>query len=358
MRTLKAYSLFSRGGSALILFRADGNKEIGTGHVMRCLSIADAFNESGVKAAFVTADNNLKDLIEERGYQCHVLHTDFKDMKSELSILKRQTFFAAADAIVVDSYHADDDYLLSLTREKKTVYIDDYPVKRPVDVIVNYNIYADRDEYAKIMDGSRTLLLLGPEYAPLRREFRDIKPIVIKEWAKDILFLAGGSDPAHAALGFAKELTGHEDGLHYIIVTGAMSDDNSRINAIAGRSGGRIEVRSNVKDMKGLMCSADLAVSAAGSTLYELCACGVPTLCYILADNQRLVAEGFKDKGAMIFAGDLREKESFYADLYREIISLSSDLNIRQACGKKAAELVDGNGAVRLVKKLKEVVFA
>lgn len=355
MRTPKVYLLFSPGGSALILFRADGNKEIGSGHVMRCLSIADALSDMGNRSLFVTADNTMSELIEGRGYPCIVLHTDYKNMDCETGILVRQREFAAVEGIVVDSYYATEGYLKTLSREKKTVYIDDYIKKRPCDAVINYNVFADESSYSGLMEDPSQKFILGPAYAPLRREFADAVPIEIKEKAKRVLFLAGGSDPAHAALHFAKEIINRKDLMEYIIVTGAMSGDHSRINAMAARSGGRLRVLSNVKDMKSLMTSVDLTISAAGSTLYELCACGVPTLCYILADNQRLVAEGFKNKGAMIYAGDLRSDKDFYSDLYDSVMKLADDLPGRRVLSEKARGIVDGNGAKRLAAELKRM---
>ncbi len=296
-------------------------------------------------------------VIEARGYSCQVLHSDYKDMNGELDVLLRLTSFATASGLIIDSYYATNQYLSILSGEKKTAYIDDYPVNRPVNAIINYNIYADKSEYSNGIGSPGQKLILGPGFAPLRREFQNLKASEIKDKAKEILFLAGGSDPEHAALNFAGETASHEDSLHYVIVTGAMSGDHQAVKEIADRSAGRIEVRNNVTEMRELMCASDMAVSAAGSTLYELCACHVPVINYVLADNQRLVAEGFADKGAMIFAGDVRKDTSFYSRLYTLIKELSSDKEKRTQLSQKAGELVDGSGAKRLIQELNGVLF-
>ncbi len=336
----------------MIIFRADGNKEIGTGHIMRCLSVADALSVIGRKSVFVTADSSLKDLIESRGYECFVLHTDYQKTEEELSILLRQNFFALADGIVVDSYFVTDGYLKILSAEKKTAYIDDYLAVRPVNVLINYNIFASKKEYADGINVSGQTMLLGPAYAPLRREFMGIVPKEVPANAKKILFLAGGSDPVHAALSFAREVLSHSDDRTYTIVTGAMSGDKEAINKLSDESGGRIRHLSNVTDMKSLMCETDIAVSAAGSTLYELCACGVPVINYILADNQRLIAEGFAERKAMIYAGDLRGNKDFFKEIYAMISDLASDRDKRADMSDKARALVDGKGARRLAGEL------
>ena len=135
-------------------------------------------------------------------------------------------------------------------------------------------------------------------------------------------------------------------------VVGSLSEDLEAIKDIADDSKGRIEVKHNVCDMKSLMVSSDLAVSAAGSTLYELCACGVPTINYILADNQKLVSESFRDKGVMLSAGDVRDNPLFYENLYSMINDLSKDEKKRRELSERAHCLIDGNGAARLAEAI------
>ena len=340
----------------MILFRADGNKEIGTGHVMRCLSIADALKNLGETSEFVSADANMKALITGRGYVCNILHTDFSDMDKEIDALLRQETFKTAKMIIVDSYYASDNYLYNLSAHKKTAYINDYLTVRPVDVNINYNVFADSEKVSNREEGIKSVEIMGPKYAPLRQEFQDLNAIDIKEDARNILFLAGGSDPLHVALNFANELMNQSDDNHYNIVVGSLSEDLDAIKDIADRSEGRIEVKHNVSDMKSLMTSSDLAVSAAGSTLYELCACGVPTINYILADNQRLVSESFRDKEVMLSAGDVRNNPFFYNNLYSMITDLSKDEKKRRELSKKAHNLIDGNGARRIAVELEEII--
>lgn len=336
----------------MILFRADGNKEIGTGHIMRCLSIADALNSLGETCVFVAADANMKDLINARGYACNILGSDYSNMDLEVNALFRLDSFKSAQMVIVDSYYASDDYLYTLSAHKKTAYINDYLTLRPVAANINYNVFADSDKISNREEGIKSVEIMGPKYAPLRREFQDLKAIEIKEVAGNILFLAGGSDPLHVALNFAKEIMNHLDDNHFNIVVGSLSEDLEAIKDIADDSKGRIEVKHNVCDMKSLMVSSDLAVSAAGSTLYELCACGVPTINYILADNQKLVSESFRDKGVMLSAGDVRDNPLFYENLYSMINDLSKDEKKRRELSERAHCLVDGNGAARLAEAI------
>lgn len=334
----------------MILFRADGNSEIGVGHIMRCLSIADALADRGCKAAFVCAGSNVRELIRSRGFECFVLGTDYRDMEHELDAFRNLPCYGSSDVIVVDSYFTTDDYLKTLKSEKETVFIDDYPNKRPVSALVNYNIYADPGEYKEKIGEPGQKLFAGPAYAPVRKEFQNVKPIGIKDKARKVLFLAGGSDPAGAAVKFAKEVLKHDDDLEFSIVMGRMAQSFDEVSAMAESSNGRINAYRDVQDMAGMMLDSDIAVSASGSTLYELCRCGVPTIDYILADNQRMIAEGFAKAGAMICMGDLQKDETLFAKLYDELTSLADDKDKRMALSEKASKLVDGKGAARLAE--------
>ena len=341
----------------MILFRADGNKKIGSGHLMRCLSIADAMQEIGIKSIFVTADDSMSELLKNRGYENIILHTDYYDMDGELSLFMALKEFGESDGIVVDSYYVTDQYLKTLTDKKKTVYIDDLQIFRPVGAIVNYNIYAEAKEYRGGSKPNDIRLVLGPSFAPLRQMFQNVTPIEIEESVKNILFLAGGSDPEHTALKFVKELQKRPDSFCYTIVIGALCEDYDAIKEIADKSNNRIAVLKNVQNMNEIMMSSDIAISAAGSTLYELCACGIPTINYIIADNQILAAKSFEKSGAMIYGGDLREDFDAYCRLISLLVSLAEDTSLRRSLSETARSFVDGKGAIRLAKELEGIIY-
>ena len=350
----------------MILFRADGNGTIGTGHIMRCLSIADGLKRIGEESAFVCADDCLKDLIESRGYRCEVLGTIFDEMESEIECFLGSEIFRNSNLVVVDSYYVSDRYFESIRREKKTVYIDDLIENAyPVDALINYNIYAEEKKYMALYSNKNTeipVLILGTGYAPLREDFLKTEKKKIEEKPGNILILTGGADPAHIAPKLAEKITGemrnNEDDPVYHFVAGAMSGDYERLKEIESRSNGKIVIHRNVKDMKALMESSDMAVSAAGSTLYELCACGVPTITYVLADNQIRAEKEFVSRGAMHSAGDAREGEIFFERLYGEIMKLESDIVERTRLSEGAIAITDGNGADRTARKLMEFAGA
>lgn len=302
----------------MIVFRADGNSKIGAGHIMRCLSIADAAINMNEDVIFYTAGNEFSEIIENRRITNIVLRTDFMQMESELVLFKCELLKNKPAIVFVDSYFVTRDYLCELldvchSYGGKLVYIDDVVAfDYPCDILINYNIYGpDKEQdYISLYGKKCPTLLLGIDYVPLRKEFSIAETRTAKEKPTDVLVSTGGADTAHIALAITQYVSTADlrdlSNLKYHILIGAMNDDKNEIERIALKCD-NIEVHFNVKDMLSLIKSCDIAVSAAGSTLYELCATQTPTITYILADNQNPGAEGFAKKGLMMCAGDIRD---------------------------------------------------
>ena len=140
----------------MIVFRADGHSNIGLGHVMRNLSIADAFRQVGETCCFIVAEDVLRGLVEERGYETRVLGTSYNRMPEELPLLKPVLKELRPRLVFVDSYFVTEKYLKALHKICSTmgtglVYLDDmlaFPYA--CDVLINYNIFASEDAYKKL----------------------------------------------------------------------------------------------------------------------------------------------------------------------------------------------------------------
>lgn len=340
-----------------IVFRADANRNVGMGHVMRCLSIADSCTAVGCHVKFVTAGHEVETLIKGRGYEVGVLGSDYTDMEGELSSWPQGEH---PDAIFVDSYHATSSYLSNLKQifKSRVVYMDDlHSFPYPVDFLVNYNVYGQEIDYEGIYSHAGIEcpeLLLGPSYAPLRQAFKGLERKIQKPFAGNVLFSTGGADEFHLALHFANAIVNQERDKHtYHILLGALNQDKETIRILADNHG-RIVLHENVSDMKALIQGMDIAVSAAGSTLYEICACGVPLITYVLADNQRPGAEAFGQKGLAVDMGDIREKNGqFHVAAIDKILNavdaLSADYGSRVEMGARMQRMIDGHGADRIV---------
>ncbi len=363
-----------------ILIRADANKAIGMGHIMRTVSIAASFRTAGCNVEFIIADDSVSELISNRGYKAIILNSDYQRMDDELALWPQDIH---ADLIIVDSYYVTVDYLRSLkSRLKATngklVYIDDvYSFPYPVDILIDYNAYATKSIYDKLYEVSeRPQLILGPTYAPLRSMFRDVPKKVQPEDVRNVLISTGGSDELHLALAILQYLhdqLGREDAVKrtescvYHFLIGAMNTDKEALYSLAStQNRDRIMLHENVSDMKSLISSCDLAISAAGSTLYEIAVCGVPLITFSLADNQIHGAEAFERLGLALNVGDLRDPESIDHNsvmsgtlddgavdrILTAVKELSGNYERRVAMSSQMQDMIDGFGADRMVAEI------
>ena len=355
---------------AMIVIRADANPDIGMGHIMRCLSLADAFCNYGHKVIFVLAENAANELVASRGYNSIVLNSDYKHMDEELSKWPD----LHPDILIIDSYFVTFEYLKFVHKKtKRLVYIDDLAAfSYPVDILVNYNAFGPYIDYKTLYKNGNVAepcFILGPNYAPLRVMFRGVEKKVQPKIIKNVLLSTGGSDELHIALNTVRyiltENKGKDGAITYHFLIGLMNKDKEEICKLTeGKKG--IVLHENVKDMKSLICSCDLVVSAAGSTLYEICACGVPLITYVIADNQIPGADAFEKLGVAVNLGDLRvlgshgdglastgALRSDAADLIMSSIEeLSNDFEKRIVVGNRMQEMIDGFGADRIVKDI------
>lgn len=167
------------------------------------------------------------------------------------------------------------------------------------------------------------------------------------------MFSAGGADSERIALRFVKSVVSNRQFCNttFHIVIGSFEPDKEEIENISVAHN-NIVTHSNVRRMSDLMLQCDLAVSAAGSTLYELCACGVPTITYVLSDNQLPDATAFSDLGIMVNAGDDRTDGNLIENINDAILGLISNIAIRKLMQSKGMSFVDGNGAKRIVQEI------
>lgn len=325
----------------MIFVRADANEHIGTGHVMRCKSIAEALAERGAEVIFVTADHRGDSLLG--GFPSLCLDSDFRNMNQELPKLEELIRINKPSLILIDSYSVTEKYFIELHRLVHTAYMDDLNAGFwNVDCLINYNIVATLYDYSRY-EGTGTQLILEPLYAPLRNEFRAFQPHVIRDKVSDILISAGGADPAMMTEKIIRTVCPAFCDTRFHFVIGSL---NPRIESIKKLSGRNIILHINERNMSNFMRECDIAVSAAGSTLYELCACGTPTVTYVLADNQIGAAEEFGRLGIMINAGDCRKNDDISTVIAEALRGMNKA--VRAEMSAKMQSLVDGKGAGRI----------
>lgn len=333
----------------MVLFRADANEHIGTGHVMRCLSIAKAFAEHGENVKFITADHDGDRLIQQAGFDSFCLDSDWSLLENELLLLESQIEKHNPSLLLVDSYYVTKRYLRELHRCVRTAYMDDLNADCwDVDYLINYNISGLCSDYTQY-NNTKVKLLLGPRYAPLRSEFHCLPVHAIRSPVTDILVSAGGADPERITEKLMLYVCPKWPEVKFHFIVGAL---NPRIETIRSFEGDNIILHINERHMSELMKKCDIAISAAGSTLYELCAAGVPTVAYSLADNQIIAAEEFEKMGIMLNAGDCRTSTCFGENKEKLISQLLDNKTLREMLSLEMQKVVDGKGAERIALHL------
>ena len=367
------------GTDSVIYIRTDGNSTIATGHLVRCLCIAQALESMSKKVCFLVSDDISAALLQDLassifpGYtfsiDIQILKTAFyNNMEAELeelqSLITGKSYtdavansLSAKPVILIDSYYVTSNYLSSLRTFSYVAYMDDLRVfEYDVDLVINYDVIPDSktEEYARSYANVPTTLL-GAGYTPLRQQFQN-KKITPKEDFKNVLITSGGSDPYHFTENLASYLLSQNLGITLHIVVGKLFTNTQELESLASNNPA-IRLHYHVSDMAALMKQCDYGISAAGTTLYELCALGIPSISFSMAENQKIMAETFSETGAIPYAGDIQNKtkeemQVILTNIKEHLLSLSQDSSKRIAQYKLMSKLVDGCGAVKIAEAL------
>ena len=324
---------------------------------MRCLSIAEALRDMGELVLFIIADEQPVRLIESRGFGYLVLHTDWRDMEGELQKLLGVISENEIAGLLIDSYQITDKYMKTLGEYVKVAYVDDCGEDvYAADMLINYNIYAPEIDYAamyKEKDLKVPKLILGYEYVPVRKEFGNIE-YKVKDLARDVLITTGGADMYNATEHILTKLLEKSDRnpfLRYRVVSGAYNEHIDKLRSIA-KTNNNVYLYENVPDMWNLMRKCDIAISAAGSTMYELATIGVPTVCFYFVENQRKIAKACEQ-----FAKNAGNYEAFSERTVDKIVDCVWEYNHsfydREAAYEKTQQMELESGVFRLAEELR-----
>lgn len=336
-----------------IYFRTDGNEEIATGHIMRCLSIARACAAVHVKVCFLVADETSTSALQERfacpsEFAVRCLHSDYRRPETELPAL--HDILESSDLLFLDSYFVTKSYLQKLRTLCKVAYLDDMlAFDYPVNMIINYDIMEAPACYRKA-----ARKLIGAAYTPLRAQFQNVSYCVRPD-VQNILLSTGGTDSYNIAGKLLCRIFAEDTGLtscHYHVVTSRFNTHFRDLQELS-YTYPVIHIHENIQDMASFMCGCDLAVSAGGTTLYELCAIGVPTVSFSMADNQLQAVRTMSMQKIVPYAGDVR----FTCDNTINAVSsflddYSRSYDKRRKSSQYMRAFVDGNGAARIAKAL------
>jgi UDP-2,4-diacetamido-2,4,6-trideoxy-beta-L-altropyranose hydrolase len=337
----------------LILFRADATPAMGTGHVMRCLTLAEALRDRGIDVAFGSAalTASMAHRLAAERIAVREIDPDADAAAVRTSAVAREL---GAHALVVDGYQFSGDWRLALKALGLPVLaFQDQDDGTPLHADLVLNAAADPadDRWRRAAPSAR--FLAGPAYVLLRRELRRAMadPTAPVGARSSVLVTFGGADPAGLTLPVTAaldRLLGSDVALDVVI--GGSVPEAGRLALRVAALGDQIAIHLNPPEMGPLMARAGLAVSAAGGTIGELAALGVPALIAVVAENQtagaaRAVADGWCE------AFDARAPDAVEAIAARAA-ELWADAARRQAMADRTTGLIDAGGAERVVDAL------
>jgi UDP-2,4-diacetamido-2,4,6-trideoxy-beta-L-altropyranose hydrolase len=338
-----------------LLIRADADIRMGTGHLMRCLALAQAWNDAGGTAIFLTACRlqvlNAR-LVAEGVWVESLAATPGSHGDAEETHEAARRLGAAW--VVLDGYHFSGGFQRSVRQGGlRVLAIDDYghAGHYEADLVLNQNLHAHEDLYRD--REPYTGLLLGTRFALLRREFRKWHGWTreVPETARKVIVTLGGSDPDGVTLKVI-EAIGQVGlaGLEAVIVVGAGNPRLGELEALAQGTASTVRVRTNITDMPELMAWADVAVAAGGTTTWERAMLGLPSLVIVLADNQKELAEASERNGIGWNLGPHQALSvPALADALRRLLV---DAPARAAMARRGPEQIDGLGADRVLRRL------
>jgi UDP-2,4-diacetamido-2,4,6-trideoxy-beta-L-altropyranose hydrolase len=344
-----------------LVFRVDASIQMGTGHVMRCLALAQSWRDDGGEVYFRTHDLPIV-LVQRLATECinqielQAVPGSIDDAVETISHCQNHL----SSWLILDGYHFDAEYQATIKAAGlKLLVIDDHghADRYCADLILNQNVCARADLYPRI--APETQILLGCEYTLLRREFWSWRGDLLarirqfdREKPLSVLITLGGSDPYNTTFTVISALKYIDPTqIEVNVIVGGANPHLHLLKSVCTELGTSVHFHSNVTDMPALMARSDLAISAGGGTCWELSLMGVPALLIILAENQRPIIEELDILGIGLNLGwhNKLNPELIAA----EITKLLKNRDRLAAMSQKALRLVDGYGVDRAIEYLK-----
>lgn len=361
----------------LIYIRADGNPEIASGHLTRCLTIARELIKAGNHVCFLVSDEESVSILTANEPNVVAVTSDFPCADNKIGYLQLKTAnYRNLDLeineissllqmhpgiLLVDSYFVTKHYLNWLRTLTKVAYMDDIRAfDYPVDLLINYDCFTEsmKAECSRDVYRNATDLLLGAEYAPLRPQFCNAT-ITVREVVNNVLVTTGSSDPYHFSLQFCEKLleenrkaNATDTSITYHIVVGSLNSDYEELLSLSKQLP-TVQLHKDLTDLMPLMLTCDLAITAGGTTLYELCALGIPSISFSMAENQISNPQILDELEIIPYAGDIRTQlEDVLPQCLRFVEEYSTDIVKRKAVHTKMNSLITGNGAYKIAQAI------
>jgi UDP-2,4-diacetamido-2,4,6-trideoxy-beta-L-altropyranose hydrolase len=362
-----------------VVFRTDASLFAGSGHMMRCLSLAHALRSSGAQCHFIsrTHEGHLNDLVRERGFEVFDLPANELAVGTDSSggsayagwlgcSMERDAQQTAAylerlrpDWLVVDHYAIGASWEADIRPYAgKLMVIDDLADRAHVcDLLLDQNLGRASEHYEGLVPGGCTLLM-GPRFALLRDEFALARGRSLRRrqapMLKRLLIAMGGVDQPDATSTVLDALRHSRlpDDCAISVIMGSQAMWLARVREQAQAMPWRTEVLVNIADMAARMSESDLAIGAAGMTSWERCSLGLPALIVVLAPNQLPGAKALSETGAALLLGEV---DDVPVRLPAALSSLVEGGELSQMTSAAAA-VTDGLGMKRVVDAMEQQI--
>jgi len=356
----------------IVAIRTDASSTIGTGHVMRCIALAEELRARNVRVIFVCRDfpGSVADKVERKRFEVQYLPYE-SDTKNDLNgdytswlgvtwdIDAQQTLQALGssfpiDWLVVDHYSIDNRWESELRNRVRSILVIDDLANRnhDCDVLLDQNKNTDSLELYRDLVPKNCRMLLGPKFSLVRREFALERHHRTERnnYGKRILIFWGGVDSSNETaktLHALKALNLPDISLD--VVVGKSNPFRDEIE-MACRSVKGASFHYDVENMAELVSKADLAIGASGVSCWERCCLGVPTIMAAIAPNQVAVGQTIHEFGAGLYLGQLPKVSM---EMFQEaLVDLLKNRQRVDRMSRAGMNLVDGLGGTRVVTEM------
>lgn len=338
-----------------IVFRLDATPEIGMGHLMRCFALSEELTNRKHKCHFLSNVHSDKvcEKIDKSEVIIEKISTSPKS-NQDLDYLINFSKINDIDWVVTDHYDINSEYIKKIKANGfKVLSIDDISqIYYACDLVVNQNIGSDRLEFDA---DDNTKLLLGPKYVMLRDELLRGKEKVVRENVERILVTLGGIDYDNLTLKVLELLTEFiEKNIEIIVVFGPLNKiDGDFESKIIKLDKHNIRVVFSPENIADIYKESDIAISAGGSSCYELAYFGIPNLIITVSNNQLNIAKEFDKEKIGIYLGDGNKFET--KKWKKKISELIDNYDLRKKMSQNGKELIDGKGKEKIVDYLEKI---
>lgn len=338
----------------MIAFRADINKEIASGHIMRSIAIAKKVREKGEEVLFISGDDYCSNFLNPCGFDYVTTNSPADSFDDELPLMKSLVDKYDIKCLFVDSYVVSAHYLCEMNKICKVAFIDDY-LKEKLDISLLLAPTQSRslDFVSDMYKDTDTVLLLGKDYLIIRDEFLSKEPLPASQ-TENILITTGGTDKYSFTLKLMRRIISEPllFTKHYFIILGALNGDEDAIRSLAFEHKDTFSILKNISNMGFYMKQSAYAVSAGGNTVYELLCCKVPLSVIALSDDQEALGKRLSEKHILSYEGDCRnDVDEVTENCVRTLLSVATN-GIKHDTKKAVENFTDGLGASRIADAL------